>query len=180
MALIEDGGYEALTIAAVCERAAVPPRLIYERVTNKDALFLAVYEHGMQRVLADEAALDDGDRWAGLSSDALVGAAVRELAHVFLHNERFLRSVVLISSAHPVVRERGAAYADGLQRRFAARVGDVCTDPDAVATVFRTVFASLVFRTAYGADFLHPPVTDHTFVDGLVALTLPLLRPEEV
>ncbi len=38
VALIEEGGYEALTIAAVCERAGVPPRLIYERVSNKDAL----------------------------------------------------------------------------------------------------------------------------------------------
>ena len=65
VALIEHGGYEALTIAAVCERAEVPPRLIYERVANKDALFLAVYEHGMERVLADEAALDDGDGGRG-------------------------------------------------------------------------------------------------------------------
>ena len=69
VALVEEGGYEALTIAAVCERADVPPRLIYERVSSKDALFLAVYEHGMQRVLADEAALDDGDRWAGLDGE---------------------------------------------------------------------------------------------------------------
>ena len=180
VALVEEGGYEALTIAAVCERAGVPPRLIYERVSSKDALFLAVYEHGMQRVLADEAALDDGMRWAGLHGDALVDAAVRELAHVFLHNERFLRSVVLISSGHTEVRARGEVYSDGLRRRFVARLGSVCPDVDAVATVFRTVFASLVFRTAYGADFLQPPVTDDALVDGLVALTLPLLHPKMV
>jgi hypothetical protein len=106
--------------------------------------------------------------------------SVRELAHVFLHNERFLRSVVLISSGHPEVRARGAVYSDGLRQRFAARVGAVCPDGEAVATVFRTVFASLVFRTAYGADFLQPPVTDDALVDGLVALTLPMLRPERV
>jgi AcrR family transcriptional regulator len=180
VALVEEGGYEALTIAAVCERADVPPRLIYERVSGKDALFLAVYEHGMQRVLADEAALDDGDRWAGLDGEAVVIGAVRELAHVFLRNERFLRSVVLISSAHPEVRARGAAYSDGLQRRFDARVSVVCSDADAIATVFRTVFAALVFRTAYGGDFIQPPVTDDTLVRGLIAMTLPLIHPEQV
>ena len=40
----------------------------------------------------------------------------------------------------------------------------------AVATVFRTVFASLVFRTAYGADFLQPSVTEQRFVDELVEI----------
>lgn len=180
VALIEEGGYEALTIAAVCERADVPPRLIYERVSNKDALFLAVYEHGMQRVLADEAALDHGDRWTGLDTVALVADAVREIAHVFLLNDQFLRSVVLISSAHPEVRARGAAYTDGLRRRFTDRVSTIGADPTAVATVFRTVFASMVFRTAYGADFFQPPATDEELVAGLVALSLAHLatKPE--
>jgi AcrR family transcriptional regulator len=180
VSLIEEGGYEALTIAAVCERAAVPPRLIYERVSSKDALFLAVYEHGMQRVLADETALDDDDRWSRLDARSLVTAAVRELARVFLHNERFLRSVVLISSAHPEVRTRGAAYTDGLQRRFSDRVGTVCPEHVAVATVFRTLFASLVFRTAYGADFLQPTVTDDDLVSGLIGIALTHLRLEPV
>ena len=56
----------------------------------------------------------------------------------------------------------------------------MCPDADALATVFRTVFAALVFRTAYGADFLHPAVPDDTSSDGLIALTLPLLHPRSV
>ena len=50
--LLEEGGYEAFTIAALCERAEVPPRALYARAATKDALFLAVYERGMSRVLA--------------------------------------------------------------------------------------------------------------------------------
>src|SRR5215470_10697855 len=57
--ILEEGGYDAFTIAAVCERAHVPPRALYDRVTSKDALFLAVYEHGMARVAADHAPLAD-------------------------------------------------------------------------------------------------------------------------
>src|SRR3954469_18227028 len=61
--LLEQGGYEAFTIAALCERAAVPPRALYARADTKDGLFLAVYEHGMSRVLADHAVFTDPVRW---------------------------------------------------------------------------------------------------------------------
>ena len=53
VALVEEGGYEAFTIAAVCERAQAAPRALYDRTTSKDALFLAVYEHGMSPIMAD-------------------------------------------------------------------------------------------------------------------------------
>ena len=48
--LLEEAGYEGFTIAAVCHRAQVPPRAVYDRAPSKDALFLAVYEHGMARI----------------------------------------------------------------------------------------------------------------------------------
>ena len=35
--LLEEGGYEAFTIAAVCASARVPPRAIYARAASKDA-----------------------------------------------------------------------------------------------------------------------------------------------
>ncbi|WP_343036163.1 helix-turn-helix domain-containing protein [Streptomyces cyaneogriseus] len=54
VALIEENGYEAFTIAAVCERAQVAPRALYDRTTSKDALFLAVYEHGIAHVTAGQ------------------------------------------------------------------------------------------------------------------------------
>lgn len=51
--LLEEAGYEGFTIAAVCERAQVSPRAVYDRAPSKDALFLAVYERGMARIKAD-------------------------------------------------------------------------------------------------------------------------------
>jgi AcrR family transcriptional regulator len=52
VAPLEEDGYEGFTIAAVCERAQVPPRAVYDRAPSKDALFPAVYEHGMARIRA--------------------------------------------------------------------------------------------------------------------------------
>src|SRR4051812_49825918 len=65
VAFLEDGGYDAFTIAAVCERARVAPPAIYARTASKDALFLAVYEHGIARLLADQAVFTEAARWAG-------------------------------------------------------------------------------------------------------------------
>ena len=39
--IIADYGYDGFTIASVCERAGVAPRFIYDRVNDKETLFLA-------------------------------------------------------------------------------------------------------------------------------------------
>src|SRR3954454_17614475 len=88
VALLEDGGHEAFTIAAVCERAQVAPRALYARVDTKEALFLAVYEHGIARLLDDQEAFADEARWAGLAPADLVRAGVAQLVGIFLRHER--------------------------------------------------------------------------------------------
>src|SRR3954451_17487556 len=84
VALLEDGGYDAFTIAAVCERAQVAPTALYARTTSKDALFLAVYEHGIARLRAEQQVFADDGRWAGLPPAALLRAAVAETAGISL------------------------------------------------------------------------------------------------
>src|SRR3954470_23208107 len=59
--ILEDGGYDAFTIAAVCERAGVAPTAIYARTTSKDALFLAVYEHGLAAARSDQDVFSDDE-----------------------------------------------------------------------------------------------------------------------
>ena len=114
VAILEDGGYEAFTIAAVCSRSGVAPPAIYARTSTKDALFLAVYEHGIARMRDDQLVLTDAARWAGLAPDQLVRAAVAEMTGISLRHVRFLRAVVLISAAHPEVRRRGSGYSTEL------------------------------------------------------------------
>jgi AcrR family transcriptional regulator len=173
VAILEDGGYEAFTIAAVCDRAGVAPPAIYARTTTKDALFLAVYEHGIARLRADELVLVDAARWAGLTAQELVRAAAAELAGIALRHAPFLRAVVLISAAHPEVRRRGSVYSTELGERFAAMLRPVAgliahRDPEAaVRACFATIFAAIIIRVAYGAGFAAVPVDDATFVADL-------------
>ncbi|MER6077908.1 helix-turn-helix domain-containing protein [Streptomyces sp. NPDC001833] len=174
VSLLEDGGYEAFTIAAVCERAGVAPPAIYARTTSKDALFLAVYEHGIQRLRAEQQVFDDTTRWEDLSPDELVRAAVTETVGMFFRHERFLRAVVLLSASHREVRRRGSRYSQELGNGFAKvilRATDAITLPDvetAVHSCFSTVFAASVIRVAYGPGFARPvPVEDDTFTADL-------------
>lgn len=174
VAILEDGGYESFTIAAVCDRADVAPPSIYARTTSKDALFLAVYEHGIARLRAGQEVFADEARWAGLGPAELVRSAVAEMAELSLRNQRFLGAVVLISGGHPEVRRRGSRYAEELSDGFTRVVlgaGSAITHPDREAAVrgcFGTVFAAVMFRMAYGGDFASSsPVEDDAFVRGL-------------
>jgi AcrR family transcriptional regulator len=174
VAILEDGGYDAFTIAAVCERAQVAPPAIYARTTSKDALFLAVYEHGMARLRAEQEVFADDDRWAVLSPAERVRTAVAEMAGVAVRHQRLLRSVVLISAAHPEVRSRGSRYSQELGEGFArvvlgAREAIRHDHPEAaVRSIFGTVFATTIIRIAYGPAFATPvPVDDDAFVADL-------------
>lgn len=174
VALLEEGGYEAFTIAAVCRRAQVPPRAIYARADSKDALFLAVYDHGMARLRAEQAVFTDEEQWRGLSAEQCCAKAVREVAGPFFRHPALLRSVVLISGAHPEVYRRGAEQVREIGDLFTARVLQAAAGigrpaPEAAArALFGMVFSALVVRTGYGPGFITPATTDDRFLETLV------------
>jgi AcrR family transcriptional regulator len=174
VAVLEDCGYEGFTIAAVCERARVAPTVLYARTSSKDALFLAVYEHGMARLRADEDVFADDAHWAELMPAELVRAAVTAMVSISLRHERYLRAVVLVSAVHAEVRRRGSHNSQALGERFAAvvlRARDEIRhrDPEAaVRSCFGTVFAASMIRVAYGPGFATPvPVDDDEFIADL-------------
>jgi len=174
VSLLEDGGMEAFTIAAVCDRAGVAPPAIYARTTSKDALFLAVYEHGISRLRTDQDVFDRPQRWAGLGPADTVRAAVAEMVGIAFEHRRFLRAVVLISAAHPEVQRRGSRYSQDLGEAFGRVVLEAqaaIAHDDAAAAVrfcFGTVFAATIIRIAYGPQFATAePVDDDSFVAAL-------------
>jgi hypothetical protein len=73
--------------------------------------------------LQDHEVFSDPARWHGLAPDALVEAAVREMAAIFGRHRDFLRAVILISGVHPQVNRRGSVYSRELGDRFARRCG---------------------------------------------------------
>ena len=157
-------------------RCAGAPRsrrpAIYARTTTKEALFLAVYEHGIARLRADRVMQVGTDSPAALLGPAeLVRELVAGTVRMILRHRRFLGAVVLISASHAEVRRRGSDYSRELGAQFAAILrpasshfahGDV---DGAVSSCFSIVFASAIFRVAYGSDFAtYRSIDDATFV----------------
>jgi AcrR family transcriptional regulator len=157
--LLEDDGYEGFTIAALCARAGVAPPALYARAATKDALFLAVYERGMSRVLADHHVFAEPDRWHLETDPQRVEQAVRYLVQIFLDHAAFLRAVVLVSGAHPEVRRRGEAYRSAISELFTSVLTPLEPNPlhsdqgAAREFCFSLVFSAMVLRTAYGPGF---------------------------
>ncbi|HWU12324.1 MAG TPA: helix-turn-helix domain-containing protein [Streptomyces sp.] len=182
--IIEEGGYEAFTIAAVCERAKVAPRAVYDRTSSKDALFLAVYEHGVARVLVDQQVFTEPRRWEGLPPAELITDVVTELTALFARHTAFLKPVLLLSGAHPEVLRRGRGHvhllADAVTGLLLTVRGHFThPDPEAGARqCFATAFSACVVRTAHGADFATAPVDHDTFTAHLaLSITRTLLAP---
>lgn len=166
--IVCEGGFEALTIASVCERAGVPPRFIYERVTTKEALLLAVYEHGLLMVRIEDSPFADDALWVDLAPLDVIDLAVRSLADNFFTARSFLRSVVLLSGEHAEILARGSAEVEALQEAFAARVVGAGFERSEVLAVFRLCFSALAFRVAYDQSFFQPNVDDSAMADDLV------------
>ena len=184
VALLEEGGYDAFTIAALCERAQVPPRALYARTDTKDGLFLAVYERGMSRVLADHAVFADAELWGHDDHAHLVELAVRRLVSIFIDHEAFLRAVVLISNAHPEVLRRGAAYVEAIRDLFVSVLRTERTRPASgqshdLELCFSLVFSAMVVRIAYGPGF-GPSGDTETLTRDLVTMAQRLLLPSRV
>lgn len=158
---------------SVCERAKVAPRAIYDRTASKEALFLAVYEHGFSRIRADEEAFDREERWTGLDARTLVVEAAAEFAGLFERHAAFLKLMVLLSGAHSEVYRRARAYTAQMADRFTAVVlgaAHEITHPDperAVRLCFSTVFAALMMRVGYGPDFAAPAAGTDAFLRHL-------------
>lgn len=176
VALLEDGGYEAFTIPAICKRAHVPPRALYARVNSKDALFLAVYEHAMDRLRAEQAVLSDRQRWHDLAPADLAEQAVRAVSGIYLRHAALLRAIVLISGVHPEVNRRGGRYLRELGDRFTTLLLQVTDDIDhpnpeaAIRGAFAVVFSALSIRVAYGPGFATSAEDDESFTATLTEM----------
>jgi len=159
--IIEAGGYEAFTIAAVCERAEVSIPSIYARTKSKEALFLAVYDHKLSAIDATEVEVfEHSPRWRDLSDEGLVREAVREVGARFLDHGAFLRVIVNRSAVDPEIRRRGKHHVSKLSKRFCSLVLEreisiSHADPHRAAdATFRMLFASLTAFVSYGPLFM--------------------------
>jgi AcrR family transcriptional regulator len=171
--LIAENGLSNFTIAEVCKRANVAPRFIYDRVNDKETLFLACYEKGLEDVLAVHTELSNSTLSATAPAEEVVSFAVHEVGKSFLVGNQFLKHVVLISGTNEHIYERGAASKKALSEIFQAFLTPLHSQiahpsaPEAVQFCFDVIFDAWVIRVAYGPTFSAEQKTDEEFSASL-------------
>lgn len=169
VAIFTELGYEGFTIAEICRRASVAPRFVYDRVADKDALFMVVYLHALEPLRNADRDITDAERWRGLSPEQLVRAAVHEVGLRFMLNHDLLRNVALLSSSNKEVARYGAQDKAEFGQYFAQMLTPITplvtheNANEAIEFCFDTVFSSWVARTAFGPEFSHQKASDHEF-----------------
>ena len=100
--LMAEQGYGAATVAALVERADVPPSSIYHYFGSKEGVLLAVMERGARRFFE---ALPEFDRRLGSQAEHLT-ALVEAVARALERNPDFLR-ILVVMATQPVNADHG-------------------------------------------------------------------------
>jgi AcrR family transcriptional regulator len=100
--LMAEQGYGAATVAALVERADVPPSSIYHYFGSKEGVLLAVMERGARRFFE---ALPELDRRLGSQANHLT-ALVDAVARALERNPDFLR-ILVVMATQPVNADHG-------------------------------------------------------------------------
>ena len=149
---LAESGVRAFTVARVCERAGVAITAVYSRLSGRDELLAAVYEHG---ILAVQEANAEFGRISEEGPSAQ--QCVSLLQEVFRTHGPFIRATVLGTAESPYIAARGANNVAALRSVFVdAAAGHDATDSDkaTAAAYFVGVFAALTLAVAFGDQFV--------------------------
>lgn len=91
--LIEEGGTQALTLAALCQRAEVAPTTVYQRVDSMNGLIFAIFQERMAELeAANNQQIDEVLKFEAKSPER-VKAAIAAVGFTFQTNEKFLKTI---------------------------------------------------------------------------------------
>jgi len=155
-ALLEEGGTEALTVAAVASRAGVSVGSVYRRFGDKDRL-LAALQHDM----IDQFRADIIRRFAPLRTDpaALVASAVTGLTETYQAHERLMRVFLAAGATDAAVARVGSEAAMDASRVFRQFLEPIVPMVDApepelrLDVVYRLIYGACQNRVLYGELF---------------------------
>jgi AcrR family transcriptional regulator len=157
--LLEEGGAEALTVAAVAARAGVSVGSVYRRFGDKDRLMASLQADFTRNFRAEIIRRFTSSTRARDDPAAVITAAVRGVAETFQSHQRLMRVfMVLGATDEAVLRQGSEASMDGGQafRRFLDPVVPAVRHPDAEAALdfaFRFVHAMCAYRVVNGEHF---------------------------
>ncbi|MFL5995959.1 MAG: TetR/AcrR family transcriptional regulator [Streptomyces sp.] len=157
-ALLEEGGVDALTVAAVAERAGMAVGSIYRRFGDKEGLLLAIQHAFTDNLQAEITERMSVERLRILRDPAVaIAEAVGALTDAFQAHEALLRVFLLLGTRHEAVRTEGSRVSTEGNRHFAETLRHTPiahADPEAALDfAYRLIYASIAHRVTQG-EFL--------------------------
>lgn len=117
--LLEEGGPEALTTAAVAEAAGVSVGSVYRRFGDKERLLLAIQARFTDEFRAELLhRVSDTGLTAATPPSEVISSAVTGLAETFHGHERLLRVFMLLGAGNTTVYEQGSTASIAGGRAF--------------------------------------------------------------
>lgn len=152
--LLQEGGYEAFTIAEVSRRARVSVGSVYGRFENKRTLFLAIHRRYVDEMNADWSLVPEEE--AALETSQLIRRVVCEVVAGFEQHGAALRVFMLRAGSDPDVyaqaQEGIALLAERFKSALLPRAGEYGhPEPEvAIDVAFHMVFGTAARRVTYG------------------------------
>jgi AcrR family transcriptional regulator len=176
--LMAEHGFQAATVAALVERAGIPPSSIYHYFGSKEGVLLAVMERGAQRFFAElpQAGMQAGSRLAQLKG--LVEAVDSTLAR----HPDFLRILVVLAAqpleagdgeVHTVVNRVRELALVRLRAQMELTFG---VDRDGAQADHLARFALAAFDGAFVAHQSQPQITIGSLLEHLPAALVAVQR----
>jgi AcrR family transcriptional regulator len=126
--ILQEGDWEAFTVAEVCRRAGVAMGSLYSRFPTKQALLVAVQIRLVAEFAAEEEAIFADPSWAELDTPETIARAVREVGGFFNRHR-----AILLQGGHSARRlgehfeARLLSRADGIAHPAPERAVEVAT-----------------------------------------------------
>ncbi|WP_328835348.1 helix-turn-helix domain-containing protein [Streptomyces europaeiscabiei] len=157
-ALLEEGGVDALTVAAVAERAGMAVGSIYRRFGDKEGLLLAIQHAFTEKLQAEITGRMSPERLRILRDPAvMIAEAVGAITDTFHAHQALLRVFLLLGTRHEAVRTEGSRVSIEGNRYFTEALRHTpVAHPDPAAALdfaYRLVFATVAHRITQG-EFL--------------------------
>ena len=153
MKLLVEGGWEAMTITAVCKAAKVTAPTIYARVDGLSGLFWAIYGRGMQSVLSTQNQYLEIARSRPERTTERLSAVVDVVAKTFEEHREFLQPVIRYASINEDLLGQGADQSRELVQAMADLLSG--ENRQSAFEVAQTLYTEAVFRAMYGGTFLN-------------------------
>ena len=165
-ALLEENGFEGLTVQEVAARSGVSVGAIYERFGNKESLLRDVHARLMESMSqAGESVGDSVEESAGDPATsaggaaAAVAAAVAGMARVTNENRKALRAFMHLGAVDEVISARGSQASIALSKTFKRALMPYAAEfrhPEvevALDVAFRIAYSTLARQVMYGPVF---------------------------